>query len=526
MLSLYTGGIKLAEDYAIYLRKSRADMDAEARGEGETLKRHETILLALAKKMNINITKIYREIVSGESIAARPEVQKLLTDVEARCFKGILVMEVERLARGDTMDQGLVAQTFKISGTKIITPMKIYDPNNEFDEEYFEFGLFMSRREYKTINRRLQTGRIASVKEGNYIASTAPFGYKRVILPRKEGVTLEIVPEEAEVINLIFDLYIKGFGPSQISTQLFKMGYKPRISKTWSRSSIVDILRNPVYNGKLKWGWRKDVKEISNGNIKISRPISKDFLLVKGKHPAIINDETWEKAQYITETKKTHKTSNNKVLTNPLAGLIICGKCNHTMVRLNQSNRGRKDAIYCEHHQFCGNVSSNLEVIEQRILYSLEDLMKNYTIRLGKNESLSSSLLEKKKNALPKLEKELNKLRGQTNRLHDLLEQGVYSIDTFLQRSNLLSKEISVLEAEILELKHNITEEEKLLANKTQLLPKIQHVLDVYPTCTTAEEKNNLLKTVLQKVIYTKEKRFKKGENLDDFDLVLYPKIK
>lgn len=59
-------------------------------------------------------------------------------------------MEIERLARGDTIDQGIVAQTFKYSGTRIITPARDYDPSSEADEEYFEFGLFMSRREYQT----------------------------------------------------------------------------------------------------------------------------------------------------------------------------------------------------------------------------------------------------------------------------------------------------------------------------------------------------------------------------------------
>ncbi len=165
--------------YCMYLRKSRADLEAEARGEGETLKRHEKILLELARKMNINITQIYREVVSGESIAARPVMQELLSDVEKSLWDGVFVVEVERLARGDTMDQGLVAQTFKYSHTKIITPLKIYDPSNEFDEEYFEFGLFMSRREYKTINRRLQRGRLQSVKEGKFVGSVATYGYKR-----------------------------------------------------------------------------------------------------------------------------------------------------------------------------------------------------------------------------------------------------------------------------------------------------------------------------------------------------------
>ena len=143
------------KSYCIYLRKSRADRDSELTSDIDVLKRHEEILLKLAKDLKLNIVKIYREVVSGDSISARPEMQNLLRDVESGIYEGVLVVEVERLARGDTKDQGTVSDTFKYSNTKIITPVKTYDPSNEFDEEYFEFGLFMSRREYKTINRCL-----------------------------------------------------------------------------------------------------------------------------------------------------------------------------------------------------------------------------------------------------------------------------------------------------------------------------------------------------------------------------------
>ena len=141
---------------ALYLRKSRADREAEARGERETLKRHKKILLEYAYKNHIKIGATYEEVRSGESIEARPEMQRLLKDVEAGKWQAVLVVEVERLARGNTKDQGIVAEAFQYSNTLIVTPMKTYHPNNECDEEYFEFGLFMSRREYKVINRRLQ----------------------------------------------------------------------------------------------------------------------------------------------------------------------------------------------------------------------------------------------------------------------------------------------------------------------------------------------------------------------------------
>ena len=161
--------------YAIYLRKSREDIEAEKYGEGETLARHEKILTTLAQKRNLHISKIYREVVSGETISERKEMQKLLRDVENEKWTGVLVVEVERLARGDTADQGRVSKAFKYSHTKIITPVKTYDPDNEFDEEYFEFGLFMSRREYKTINRRLQRGRELSVSEGKFVRKHPSF---------------------------------------------------------------------------------------------------------------------------------------------------------------------------------------------------------------------------------------------------------------------------------------------------------------------------------------------------------------
>ena len=150
--------------YAMYLRKSRKDAARES--VEETLARHEQRLLQLAQQQGLVIGTVYREVVSGDSIAARPEMQRLLQAVQRGQYQGVLVVELERLARGDTKDQGVVAEAFQCSGTRIVTPAKTYDPDNEFDEEYFEFGLFMSRREYKTIKRRMQAGVRQSVGAG------------------------------------------------------------------------------------------------------------------------------------------------------------------------------------------------------------------------------------------------------------------------------------------------------------------------------------------------------------------------
>ena len=94
-------------EYCIYLRKSRADDNVGNQTTEDVLRRHENALLKLGRKMNLNITKIYREVVSGDTIASRPVVQEMLSAVENGCWDGVLVMEVERLARGDTIDRVL-----------------------------------------------------------------------------------------------------------------------------------------------------------------------------------------------------------------------------------------------------------------------------------------------------------------------------------------------------------------------------------------------------------------------------------
>lgn len=280
--------------YAIYLRKSREDIESEKYGEGETLARHEKILTTLAEKRNLTIGKIYREVVSGETISERKEMQKLLKDVENEMWTGILVVEVERLARGDTADQGLVLKAFKYSHTKIITPVKTYDPDNEFDEEYFEFGLFMSRREYKTINRRLQRGRQLSCQEGKYVGNIAPFGYNRVKLKNSKGFTLSINPQEAPIVKEIFRLYaFENFTINSIAKKLNNLNLKPRIADEWSISSVKDILSNPAYIGKIVWNRRCQKKKTQNGHLIISRPRNYNYEIYDGLHESIIDTKTW-----------------------------------------------------------------------------------------------------------------------------------------------------------------------------------------------------------------------------------------
>ena len=83
--------------YAMYLRKSRADREAEMRGEMETLARHEKMLFETARRMNLSIGAVYKEVVSGETIASRPVIQQLLSEVEQGMWTGVLAVSYTHL---------------------------------------------------------------------------------------------------------------------------------------------------------------------------------------------------------------------------------------------------------------------------------------------------------------------------------------------------------------------------------------------------------------------------------------------
>ena len=526
----------MGKQYLIYLRKSRKDVEAERAGAGETLARHEKELLSLAKNLKLPIGAIYREIVSGETIADRPEMQKLIGEVASGKWAGVLVMEVERLARGDTKDQGIVAEAFKFGNAKIVTPAKTYDPENEFDEEYFEFGLFMSRREYKTINRRIQRGRIASLLEGKWIASEAPYGYERIKIADAKGYTLRIILEEAKIVRLIFRLYTVGManihgvferlGSFRIANYLNSLGIKPRKGGRWSASSIRDILTNPVYIGMVRWQWRKEVKKYIDGVIVTSRSKQDDCMLIRGLHEAIVTEDEYYFAQTIRKENVHVAVKANTALQNPLAGLIYCQKCGSLMTRLGPNSRNKYDTLKCP-NPACDNISAPLELVEQGVITALETWVTEYEMNWSEEpDDADQVLLESLMSAIDNLSRQIDQLTGQLNKTFDLLEQGVYTADIFTERNRSLTGQIDDATAKKVELEKEYGHQCQRHAAKHDFIPMIKNVLSVYYTLPTAADRNNLLKQALEKATYLKTERNKKGAgHKANFELAIYPKI-
>ncbi|AEY66714.1 recombinase family protein [Clostridium sp. BNL1100] len=497
----------------IYLRKSREDERMEKElGKGETLSKHREDLLSFARKKDLCIVNISEELVTGESLLYRPAMLELLKDVEAGAYDAVLVMDLQRLGRGDMEEQGIILKAFKNTNTKIITPDKEYDLSNEFDEEYSEFEAFMSRKEYKMINKRLQRGIIHSVNSGNYNSPYPPFGY--IIKQEKLGRTLEPHVQQSEVLKCIFNWYVNESAGSQIIAQrLNSMGLKTNKNNNWTCQAVTAILKNPVYTGKI--AWRKTTSNrLTKKKSKKTQP-RQDWILAEGKHPALISESIYQKAQSIMKNNSKTHTKQSSGLQNTLAGIIVCGVCGAKMRYRPYLNS--EPHLVCINK--CGNKSSKFDYIEDCVLSSLNEYLNEYTFELsGELQKKNSSQAALRKSAAM-LEKQLKEAYLQKENVYNLLEKGVYSIEDFNQRLISVNTRINELRQSISNI---VNLHKKTLSQKpdnAEVQSGLTKIMKIYHTLRNIEDKNILIKSVLGKVEYFKGKDCRN----DNFILRIYP---
>lgn len=493
------------ERYAIYLRKSRADMEAEMRGEGETLARHRRALTQLAQQRGLNVAKVYEEIGSADTIAARPQMQQLLAEVQAGKYAGVIVNDADRLARGDGIDQGMVKQAFYSTGTLIVTPFRTFDPANDADEDFFDFSLFMARFEYRKIKQRMQTGRARSAAEGNYLGSRTVFGYTRVKRPDRKGWTLEPDPEKADIVRMVFDWYAGGEGAETISNRLNAMGVKTDLGYAFDGGRVRHMLKNPAYIGTCTWNKKVKRTRVDENGRTAKRVVNGDAIIVENAHPAIIDRELWNEVQYIMKTHKRMPKNEMAQVSNVLAGLIKCAECGRTMQR-KPGTHGRPDQLHCKTYQ-CPTTGIYIPTLEKTLLEAMEHWCIEYS------QPPEEAPQDPGSNAADAIVKQLDALNTQMTRIHDFLEQGIYSPAVFVQRRDELAAKITAAEQELDRIRNVPTPEETI----RQQLPQIRHVLEVYPLTDDLEQKNMLLKSVIDHVDYHKTKRCTRADNPADY---------
>ncbi len=483
---------------AIYLRKSRAE---EHMSLEETLGRHLAALTAYAEKYGFLVEEadIYKEVVSGESLFARPEMLRLMEAVSAGQYEAVLCMDMQRLGRGGMYDQGFILDTFKGSETLIVTPDRIYDLTKELDEEAAEMQTFLSRSEYRMITKRLRRGTLQSVQNGAYMAN-APFGYKKVRVNKLP--TLEIVPEEAECVRQIFQLYADGNGCTRIEQAINAMGFHGRRGSRFNRNTVRLILDNPVYIGKIRWDKTSTVKSGigPDRTKKVIYNTSDKIRIIDGHHPPIIDQALWDAVQ--ARRKSRYFYVDNKHVASPLAGMVHCSKCGRLM-NMQGKNKG-VPYLLCP-TKGC-SAGAKFSFVEQAVLRQMQDMVKDLELEAARQSPPDVSRLQ---TALSKMQAHLEKLEERRNRLYGLLEDGTYTRAVFSERMQVLVQEETSLHDTISALESEIRV--ALSRNQEKQLAQLNTVLEQYQDAPLPGKKA-LLQSIIADIQYTKEKKTKPAD--------------
>lgn len=499
----------------MYLRKSQMDRDFENVSVEETLKRHEESLNEFCKQRKINVVKVLKEVVSGESLASRPRMLELLELVNTGEYAGVVCMDIDRLSRGSSLDSGYITQVLQINECKIVTPAKTYDLADESDEQFTDMKFMFSRYELKTITKRLQNGRNASAKEGKFSGGVRPYGYSIVKLKGVKGSSLAIIPDEAKIVQMIYDMYVnQHYGFTKITNVLNDLGIPPKETiDQWHPQGIMSILKNPVYIGRIRYNNTKKVKTIEDGKV-VKKVKGNKGNLYDGLHEPIISEELWNQAQEVRTKRLVSHTKVHNKIRNPFAGILKCAVCGKPYLMQNPSHRGGGMRYTCRTHK-CPNRSVMCTDLDPVVLREMKMWLHEYTLHLYDHDHNPDTTLT---DAMMVINKKLAELELQQETICDLFEKGKYSATLFDKRNGTIEREIKELTASKVDLERKIAEQAKSESNKKIIIPTTQKLLDNYDQMN-AEEQNRLWKEVVEKI------EVEKLGQTREFTVRIYPKI-
>lgn len=496
------------EEVLDYLRKSQSD-DPLLTVE-EVLAKHESILDRWAEEHlggKVPEENKYREVVSGETIKDRPEINLLLKRIENPKIKAVKVVEPQRLTRGDLEDIGRMMKLLKHTNTLVITPERIYDLRDEYDWEAIERKLKQGN-EYLEYYKKIQArGRLLSVSQGNYLGSVPPYGYDKTTVQDGKRVcpTLKENKEQADVVRIIFDLFVnKDMGRRRIANYLDNLGIKPPNSDHWSATTIREILTNIHSIGKVRWNWRKHIVVVEDGEFIKQRPVNKigEYLIYEGKHDGIIQEELFNAAQ--EKLGRSHRAKREVKVRNPFVSIMFCKSCGKALIYKNDRGNPNAPRLMCSDQGHCNTGSCSFDDILDRVCDILEKCIEDFEIRLsndtGDSVKLHAKLIKQLEKKMEDLQaKELSQWESQSD--PDPAKRMPQEIFQKLNAKLLAEKEevrqalCKAYEA----VPEPVDYEEKVYMFRDALTALRDPEID-------AEEKNRLLKNCIDRIEYYRER--------------------
>lgn len=532
---------KNTDSIAIYSRKSKFT------GKGESIENQielcrEYIRAHYGDDALEHLVVYEDEGFSGGNLN-RPDFKKMMAAAKERKFRAIIVYRLDRISRNISDFSSLIEELARLD-IAFVSIKEQFDTGSPMGRAMMYIASVFSQLERETIAERIRDNMHELAKTGRWLGGTTPTGFEsegeeKVTVDGKKKKTfkLKLVPQEAEIVRLIYDLFTETNSLTMTEAELMKRRIATRNGNYFTRFSIKAILQNPVYmiadqeaydyltekeadlfSDRAEFDGKHGIMAYNRtdqekGKTTQYNPVS-EWIVAVGKHPGLIPGKTWVRVQEALEQNKSKAFRRPKSNEALLTGLLYCRCGNRMYPKLSKRRTAGGDVIFtyvCKlkersQKSLCSNRNANgntmdLAVVEQvkrlndhnaEFIDQMEKSRKFYTgNRIQYEEQLTA--LQKDKAEIEK------KIEGLVDSLIDLGDSAakvrvVKRIEALTAESDAL--EIRIQELTALTSQHAMSDIEFDVLR--QLLSVFQENIDDMPL----EQKRAAIRTVVRKVIW------------------------
>ena len=477
----------------IYIRLSREDEEKEKYQESESIGNQRTLLMQYIRQNKLNfISEYVDDGVSGTSFD-RPAFNRMIADIESGKINMVVTKDLSRLGRDYIKSGYYTEQYFPEHNVRYIAILDNIDTSlDSANNDIAPFKSILNEMYAKDTSKKINSVLQAKRSNGEYLG-TAPYGYKK---DPENKYHLIIDEEAANVVKLIYEKYLAGFGTMQIADYLSKKkipipsdynkrkrGTKSLTYGLWQQSTVRFILSNEIYTGTVIQGKRKKVSFKSKKFINLPE---EDWVKVENMHEAIISKEDFERARKIIEATKGSRVVQNDYL---FKGLLRCYDCGGYIGIRSPDKNGN---IYgrCQRYgrfgkfDVCSPHNFNYQVFEEQMLEVLRAVCKEYKNK-KKLEEIAKQTKSKQTQEFD-IKKQIDSFKQniekETRKLEVMYEDrlaGIISLEEYMKNAERIKEIVKSYEQSIKEFEQELSGENKVDKNKSRLDNLVEEFLKI-----------------------------------------------
>ena len=426
------------------------------------------------------------EGITGTSIQKREEFKRMLKDSRLGKIDRIYVKSVTRFAR-NALECIESIRTLKANGTSVFFENDGIDTDTMNSEIMLYIKSAFAQSEALSNSKRVSTAFRMRMENGTFVTTCAPFGYKL------QDKKLVIVPEEAEIVRRIYDMYLSGIGISKLIVELNKNESK---FAPWKKGRVEYILKNEKYIGDSLWQ-----KKFTPSVLPFKKRLNKgetDMFYVEKTHEAIIDKETFQKVRILFAKKAEKLSGRSSPVVRPYSKMLFCGDCGGVYKLKDANNTHRwvccRSGLAGRH---CNTASVTEPEIEKTFVSMYNRLKQNEEPVIQKALAQITSLKKRITagcDCIGEIDNEIASLSYENSMYIRFYQNGIADEATFREQVETLNKRITELRIRRQKLLHEDEDESCI-----ELLRETKSLLSQMPDALLRFD-SNIFRSLVKKV--------------------------